>query len=233
MAKPLKPRPKSAERTPPKSEVVVEPLVAYCENLPHRLNPAKPRAVPVPQPAKVTAAEQQAQVRRLATRKEKHAAEELREEWREMAQMASCDESVLVEAAELVEEGDVSVELRSYFEEVIWTALSLAREFGAVPELAETVGWCRPEAPAGGRLLVPTPFVQSRIDAEFPALAKELAQWRVPAEEAVAIERLRQGRDALLRLAHRARLPTLRPRLARIEERALSHWTADLREVKT
>jgi hypothetical protein len=75
MAKPVKPRPKSAERQPPKSEVIVEPLVAYSENLPHRLNPAKPRAVPVPQPAKVTREEQQAQVRRLATRKEKHASE--------------------------------------------------------------------------------------------------------------------------------------------------------------
>jgi hypothetical protein len=232
MAKPVKPRPKSAERQPPKSEVIVEPLVAYSENLPHRLNPAKPRAVPVPQPAKVTREEQQAQVRRLATRKEKHALEELREEWR---QEASCDGSAIVEGAtELVAEGDVSVELRSYFEEVIWTALSLAREFGAVPELAETVGWCRPDA-SGGRLLVPTPFVQSRIDAEFPALGDELAKWRIPEDEAEAISRLRKGRDALLRLAQRARKPRA-PRLQRVDEeprRSISHWSPDLEEVRT
>ena len=55
--------------------------------------------------------------------------------------------SSLCAATELVAGTGVSAELRSYFEEVLWTALSLAREFGGVAELADTVGWCRPAAP--------------------------------------------------------------------------------------
>merc|ERR1719305_357897 len=160
-------------------------------------------------------------MRRLLARKDKHAAEEVRE-------IARAKSSELVAA-------QVSAELRSYFEEVLWTALSLAREFGAVTELAETVGWCRPSAPEGAPLLAPAACVQARIDAEFPALAWEIGKWRVPDDEAAAIARLRSGRDALLRLAQRAR----RPRMQRVEEEpeakpdgprksSLSHWTPGL-----
>merc|ERR1719159_2132168 len=231
-------RPKSAERTSawrsPDYLPGDDPAAVYCENLPHRLDPNRPRAVQSVMPAKPTWEAQQAAMRRLVARKEKHAAEEVRA----IAQSKSSD---LATAARELVAGEVSAELRSYFEEVLWTALSLAREFGAVQELAETVGWCKPEAPDSAPSLYPAGNLAQRIVVEFPALAKELATWRIPAEEdeLVAIERLRQGRDALLRLAHRARLPTLRPRLARIDEEqrgergALPHWTADLREVKT
>jgi len=240
LAKPARvARPKSAERfcpgawRSPDDLPGEDPAAVYCENLPHRLDPNRPRAVQSVMPAKPTWEAQQAAMRRLVARKDKHAAEEVRE-------IARAKSSDLATAARGLVAGEVSAELRSYFEEVLWTALSLAREFGAVRELAETVGWCRPAAPEGAPVFAPAACVQARIDAEFPALAAEIAKWRVPEEEAAAISRLRSGRDALLRLAQRAR----KPRMQRVEEEpeakaegprrsSMSHWTPDLQELRT
>jgi len=236
LAKPVRTRPKSAERVAtrwPDELPGEDPAAIYRENLPHRLDPNRPRAVQTVLPAKPTWEAQQAAMRRLLARKDKHAAEEVRE-------IARAKSSDLAAAATQLVAGQVSAELRSYFEEVLWTALSLAREFGAVAELADTVGWCRPAAPEAAPPLAPAACVQARIDAEFPALATEIAKWRVPEDEAAAIARLRSGRDALLRLAQRAR----RPRMQRVEEEpaakadgtrrsSLSHWTPDLQELRT
>merc|ERR1719352_1727982 len=191
LAKPVRIRPKSAERIASRSPDD-DPVAVYSENLPHRIDPNRPRAVKSVLPAKPTWEAQQAAMRRLVAHKEKHAAEEVRE-------IARSKSSELAAAARELVAGEVSAELRSYFEEVLWTALSLAREFGAVTELAETVGWCRPSAQEGAPPLAPAACVQARIDAEFPALATEIAKWRVPDDEAAAISRLRSGRDARLR----------------------------------
>merc|ERR1719159_204145 len=75
-------RPRSAERTSawrsPDELPGEDPAAVYCENLPHRLDPNRPRAVQSVLPAKPTWEAQQAAMRRLVARKEKHAAEEVR-----------------------------------------------------------------------------------------------------------------------------------------------------------
>merc|ERR1719352_1004055 len=122
MAKPVRTtRPKSAERTiawrSPDDLPGDDPAAVYCENLPRRLEPNRPRAVQSVLPAKPSWEAQQAAMRRLVARKDKHAAEEVRE-------IARARSSELATAARDLVAGEVSAELRSYFEEVLWTALS-------------------------------------------------------------------------------------------------------------